>query len=493
MFSQIRRLLKHSAVYGVGHVLTRAVSFLLLPYITHTFTPQQYGAITLIYTFIAIAMVLYIYGFDVTFLRYYVMEKDEERRKNIFSTIFWTALVTSGVVTLIICFSTGWLGRLIFEDPASIGVNSRYLILLSAAILLVETLEVYPYLYLRSVEKSFPFIGLKIFGVIVHIALTILLISVFNRGICGIFEANLVASSLQLIALLPVILRNVRFRYLLNQMKEYLSFGLPAMPSQLFVMVIELANRKILEILMGLTIVGLFSAGYKLGLFMAVVVMGFRFAWHPFFLGLADKPDARETFSRVFTYFLLTTGTLFLTLTFTIEPLMTKPLPWLGTIIQERYWEGLKIFPIILLAHICNGAYANFIVGVYIKKKTSLMPLVTGVAALVNIAGNFLLIPIYGMEAAAWVTLLSYFTLAAMLYFLIRPHYPVNYEWNRIVRLFTCGALTYGISTLPLFQTYWYLKLLLIPLFFVLLKLANFFLPEEISAVRRRLFPLKNS
>ena len=54
----------------------------------------------------------------------------------------------------------------------------------------------------------------------------------------GIFEANLIASSMQLIALLPVILRNVRFRYLLDQMKEYLSFrkshpqyNLPACPN----------------------------------------------------------------------------------------------------------------------------------------------------------------------------------------------------------------------------------------------------------------------
>lgn len=492
MFSQILRLLKHSAVYGMGHVLTRVVSFLLLPYLTHTFTPQEYGAITLIYTFIALALVLYIYGFDVTFLRYYIMEKDEDRRKSVFSTIFWTALATSGIVTFLICLSTGWLETIIFEDPASLKANPRYLILLSAAILFVETLEVYPYLYLRSVEKSFPFIGLKIFGVVVHITLTIVLISIFNRGIGGVFEANLIASTVQFIALLPVIAKNVRLRYLVDQLKQYLRFGLPAMPSQIFVMVIELANRKILEILMGLTIVGIFSAGYKLGLFMSVVVMGFRFAWHPFFLSLADKPEAQETFSRIFTYFLLTTGTIFLVLVFTIEPLMTSPLPVLGTIIEERYWEGLKIFPIILLAHICNGAYANFIVGVYIKKKTALMPIVTGVAALINIVGNFLFIPVFGIMAAAWVTLLSYFALAALLYFLIRPHYPIQYEWNRILIILACVALTYGFSFIPIFQNFWYLKLLLIPIFFLFLKMAKFFLPEEIAAIRRRFSSVKD-
>ena len=101
MFPQIRRLMKHSAVYGVGHVLTRAVSFLLLPYLTHSLTPEQYGAVTLLYTFIAITLVLYIYGFDVTFIRYYVLETDRERRKDIFSTIFWISLLSSGVFSLL--------------------------------------------------------------------------------------------------------------------------------------------------------------------------------------------------------------------------------------------------------------------------------------------------------------------------------------------------------------------------------------------------------
>jgi len=237
---------------------------------------------------------------------------------------------------------------------------------------------------LRATEKSLPFISLKTTGAAINIGLAIVLISVFDRGIAGVFEANLIATSLQLLAVLPVVFKNLRLKFQFNKLGEFFRFGLPNIPSQIFVMVVELANRKILEIIMGLSIVGIFSAGYKLGLFMAVVTMGFRFAWQPFFLSIADRPDAKETFSRIFTYYLLVTGTLFLALAFTIGPIMTTSWPGIGALIEERYWEGLKVFPIILLAHICNGAYANFMVGVYLKKKTGLMPIVTGIAALVK-------------------------------------------------------------------------------------------------------------
>lgn len=489
MFSLIRRLLKHSAVYGIGHVLSRVVSFLLLPYLTHTLTPEEYGGVMLLYTFIAVALAFYVYGFDISFLRYYILQKDPEKRKEIFGTIFLISLATSGLFSIVIGLSTGALASVVFENPQAVGVNPRYLILLGTGILLTDTLGTYPYLWLRSVEKSVPFITLKAAGVIVHVVLTIFFISVLKRGVNGVFEANLIASASQFICLLPVIMKNISFSIRLDQIGEFFRFGIPAVPSQTFVMVVELSDRKILEILMGLGVVGLYSAGYKLGLFMAVVTMGFRFAWQPFFLSIADREDAKETFARVFTYYLLITGALFLLLAFTIEPLMTKPLPLVGTLIERSYWEGLKVFPVILLAHICNGAAANFMVGVYLKKKTGIMPVITGIGALINVGLNFAFIPMFGMMAAAWATCIAYLAVAVALYLLIQPHYHINYEWNRILTLLVCGGATYAVSTLSFWQPYWYLKLVLLPAFLGLLFVAKFFIPEEISAVQRRLLP----
>jgi O-antigen/teichoic acid export membrane protein len=489
MFPQIRRLLKHSAVYGLGHVVSRVVSFILLPFLTHSITPEQYGAMTLLYTFTSIALVVFIYGADIAFLRFYIPEKDPQKRKEIFGTVFWSSLLTTGVFSVIIALTTGALAKFVFNDPDSIGAGAGYLIILSAGILFADTLSTFPYLWLRSVEKSLPFIVLKGTGALLHVGLTILFVNTLNRGIAGIFEANLIASSYQLAMLLPVIIKNTGLTLRWATFRELFKFGLPNMPSQIFVMVIELSDRKILEVLAGLTVVGIYSAGYKLGLFMAVITMGFRFAWQPFFLSIADKPDAKETFARVFTYFLLVTGVIFLALVFVLAPLMKMELPVVGTMIEERYWEGLKVFPVILLAHICNGAYANFMVGVYLKKKTGLMPLVTGVAALVNLGVNLLFIPIFGMMAAAWAHFLSHFVLAGLLYLLIQRHYPVKYEWNRIGILIACGGFVYLLSLAPFLSDYWFLKLLLLPLFVILLKVTNFFLPEEIAAVRRRLFP----
>ncbi|RJP79646.1 MAG: hypothetical protein C4524_04960 [Candidatus Zixiibacteriota bacterium] len=489
MFFHIRRLLKHSVVYGLGHVISRVVSFVLLPFLTHSLNPEQYGVMTLLYTFISIVQVVYIYGADIAFLRYYIPEKDEEKRMGIFSTVLWATLAGSVLLSLIIVATSGWITRIIFNNPGALDANTGYLIVLSVGILFCDTLATYPYLWFRSVEKSLPFIAVKSAGVALHVGLTVVFLAVLDRGIRGIFEANLIASAAQLAVLLPVILRNTRAAFHMKLFGEMFRFGIPNMPSQLFVMVVELSDRKILELMLGLTAVGLYSAGYKLGLFMAVITMGFRFAWQPFFMSIADRPDARETFARVFTYFILVAGTLFLGFTFLVGPLMKINLPVVGVLIEERYWPGLKVFPVILLAHICNGAYANFMVGVYLTRKTGLMPLVTGAAAVVNLAVNLLLIPVFGMMAAAWSHVAAYLTLAGLLYVLIQKHYYIKYEWTRVATIVACGGLVYALSTIPFLEAHWPLKLLLLPAFFLLLKASNFFLPEELAAVRRRLFP----
>ncbi len=249
--------------------------------------------------------------------------------------------------------------------------------------------------------------------------------------------------------LLPDLLRY--FRPVIDKplIGEMLKFGLPNVPTYFFVMVVELASRKFVEVYRGLDEAGLFSAGYKLGMFMAVVTGAFRFAWQPFFLAHASEADAPRLFARVMTYYLLITTFLFLALSFFIYPLVTSEWPGIGQVLDPRYWPGLAVFPIILLAHIFDGLYANFMVGVYLKKLTHRLPMVTGAAAAITIALNFMLVPRYGMMAAAWITLLAFAVQAALLWYVVRRAYAVPYEWGRVLRLAIAAAAIFGLGQLP--------------------------------------------
>ena len=74
---------KQSLIYGIGHVLARLITFLLLPLYTHTFTQDEYGALSLAYAFMGFALILYRYGMDTAMMKYSVQKEGSERKKYI--------------------------------------------------------------------------------------------------------------------------------------------------------------------------------------------------------------------------------------------------------------------------------------------------------------------------------------------------------------------------------------------------------------------------
>jgi O-antigen/teichoic acid export membrane protein len=66
----LKQLSKDTAVYGVSTIVGRFLNFLLVPFYTNIFLPEEYGIITNIYAFIAILNIIFIYGMDAAYLRF---------------------------------------------------------------------------------------------------------------------------------------------------------------------------------------------------------------------------------------------------------------------------------------------------------------------------------------------------------------------------------------------------------------------------------------
>ena len=97
--ANIKRMSRHTAVYGFGNILNRAITFLLLPLYTNILSTADYGVLNLIYPFLGLMNVVFMYGMDSAFMRFFITEKDEKRRLEIFSTVYISILVTTTVFT----------------------------------------------------------------------------------------------------------------------------------------------------------------------------------------------------------------------------------------------------------------------------------------------------------------------------------------------------------------------------------------------------------
>ncbi len=428
MFSKIKELTKDTAVYGLSTIVGRFLNFLLVPYYTNVIEPQALGVYSNIYAYVAFMNIVYLYGTDVAFMKYAAFEKQSKR--DIFSTAYSSVFVTSIALTLIL------LGfREPIENITHLSGGYESLFGYVIAILFFDAVAVIPFANLRLERKTTRFASIKLANIAINLAFNFYFISFLGMGIKGIFVANLIASVFSFLAVMPEILRYYNFRVDFDFLKKILKFGLPYLPASMAAMLVQVADRPILLELQGKEAVGIYSANYKLGIFMMLFVSMFQYAWQPFYLNNAKEKNAKEIFAKVMTIFLTVAALIWITLSLFIDDIVRIPILHGRYFIGEKYWAGTFIVPMILLAYVFNGVNVNLQAGFYIKDKTKYLPVVTFAGAAINIAANLALIPVYGILGAALATLASYFSMSLVSFALTRKFYRVEYEYRKILPL----------------------------------------------------------
>jgi len=487
MLDRIFKLGKEAAIYGLSSIVGRLLNFLLVPFLTNYLLKAELGVYAYVYSYIAFAFVLYGYGMDSAYMRFAASLDDRDKKVTV-SVPFFSLVVTSLLFSSLLSLCAPAI-----SSALGIGANNSTLIRYSAWILCFDTLAIVPFAYLRMENRAKLFAGLRVFNIVVNVVLTIVLLVVLDMKLESLFIANLVASFVTSLALLAVVFPLLTVRFSGHLYREMLRFGLPYIPAGLAGIAIQVIDRPILRALTDDATVGVYQAGYRLGVLMMLVVGMFDYAWRPFFLTHAKDEDAPKLFSRVFTYFV---G--FMMLVFVMGSLFVDDIARIQFFgryfIGPDFWGGLGIVPIILLAYVFTGAYVNFVVGVYLEKKTKYLPYATGAGAVVNVAANFLLIPRLGIAGAAIATLLSYVVMAAGIYFPSQRLYHVHYEWSRIARIFfvaLCVVLLYlGLNLEPMSGMGLLIKLVLTGLFIILVFLLRVFDSADIKETKAALLKM---
>ena len=452
MFDKLKQLGKDTAIYGISTMVGRFLNFLLIPFFTNIFAPSEYGVIQIIYAYVAILNIFYIYGMDSAFLKFAAF-KDIGDEKDNFSTPYISVFITSLLFSFIIIY---------FKDSIALklGIPSEYhyLIYLAVAIIFFDSNGSIPFLTLRLQRQAKKFSIIKILNICTSLVLNIYLILILHWGIEAILLSNLIASLVSLVLLIPTIARKFRLKFNTQLFKRLVKFGLPYLPAGLAVMVVQVIDVPILERLTDLKTVGIYKANYKLGIFMMLFVNMFQYAWQPFFLQNAKEENAKEMFSKILTYFTLVGSILVVGISLFVADMAQIQIADYS-LIGSAYWSGLNIVPIILFAYLINGIYVIFSAGIYIEEKSLYVPFIAGSGAVLNIAANILLIPVIGIYGAALATLAAYLIMAIGYYAVTQKFYHINYEWDKLLKIFAGLFITAILYYFVIFEDY-YLALL---------------------------------
>ena len=432
----IKLLGKQSLVYGFGHVITRLVTFLLLPLYTNQFTPEQYGIVALFYTFVPLLNIVVRYGMGAAFLKNYVPANKEDRMSIMTNVII--SLVLTGIPFLLLFY--------FFRESLSIvffGVAKPSYVVMMGIIIFLDTIWSIPMLALRAENRPRLFIFFSFLNVGVTLICNLVFIIIFEMNIGSIFLSNLIASLIIFILVLPYIYQRFRFSTLsIVKWKTILSFALPFLPAGLFAMAMEVADRYILKLLTDLETVGIYNAGYKIGVLMLLVVNGFNMGWQPYFL--EKNFDSRsKIYPRINSIVLAILGFIWILLLFWTDDLIKTS--FLGiTFFGSDFFGSLNIIPWIGLSYFFYGFYHLQTPGVFLKNRPKYAAWTRLFGAFSNIGLCFLLIPIFGALGAAYATCISFGLMALSMFFINRYLIFVKLEYKSLIIIFLLLIISYA-------------------------------------------------
>jgi O-antigen/teichoic acid export membrane protein len=477
LYSLVKTMARHSAVYGIFDFLGRAGAFLLVPLYARVMAPAEFGTLEIFTVSWALLLTVLVLGFNSALVRYYVPERDPAVRTAFFRTAFTTVLLTAGAAAVILFAAAPAVSRLIFHDSTRTGLwRLLFLwVLVDAAGIMLLSL-------FRSQGRPYRYSLVNLTKLFSVLLLNILLVGVLRKGVAGALTGNLLGSVLGMLLGLAWSRREFGLSIRRDLLRRLAGFGLPLVVSGLGLYVMNSADRFFLNGFGDLTELGIYSLGYKVGLSMSVILNAFVVAWPPIMFRIADEENAPVIFARVLTYYtLVTCGILIAVASMSHEIVFV--------IAGSEYAPAAALVPLILIAYLVQGIYYILSVGVTVTDRTKWVPVVVGAAAVVNLAGNYLLIPHFKIWGAAWATLISFLCLPVGMWLVARRFYPILFEARRLMILLAGTAVVLAVNLALIGHVGpvdFVLKLAVMLAFPVLLVVLGFFSGEE--RVRARQF-----
>ena len=473
--STLKRFFKDTIIYGLATVLPRLMGIILVRLHTDALPREGYADVTAFYVGAAFLNILFTLGLETAFFRFFA--KSEHKQK-VYSTSF-IALTVSTVIAGILVF----ISRHSIVDGLDISISYFYYLL---AIVLLDTLVVAPFAYLRARGKALQFAGIKMANLFVFVGLNFFFlwaIPKFNMTFdwydtqdlrAYIFIANLAASAMTLLLIIPQFFR-VKLVFDKDIFASLWSYGWPIMVAGLAYAVTAQLDKLFVN---GINkeIGGAYAACYKLAVFMTIFIQAFRLGAEPFFFNQAKEKNAPIIYAVILKYFVIV-GAIGLVLITVFIDLIKNQL-----VNDDSYHIAMEIVPYILLANLFLGVYHNLAIWYKLTDQTKYGMYFSILGAIVTITINVVLIPIVGFMAAAYAALAAYATMTIVSYLVGRKKYPIPYEIGRI-GFYILIAVVISFVSFYFFRENYLLSSILLGIFVML---VVFLEKKQLSLLLRR-------
>lgn len=394
------KFIQNIFTYGIGGILQKAIGLLLLPFFTSELSPQDYGVISLI-TLLTVGLTGFLsLGTGNSMGILYFSEKEKAKR----GAIIWTNAL------LLLMVNSFFLGVLFsYADRVSsvlFDSNEYALYILLSVVGLSVSLIYSPFLdWLRMEQNAKKYTIVTIFNALLTLMLSAFFVLYNKMGLYGFFLSSISGNFISLCIVMFFVARKLPCNIDIRLWLPLVKLGFPSIWGVFAFLFIDYIDRKLIQDMMGLEALGIYTIGYSLGMIMLLFVGAFGNAWAPFFISYINKQEeAKRVFPQVYKYYFLSFGFIVL-MAFAFGKMFVY------LMVDEKFYQAFQVVGIIVMSYLLKGLYLISLPSIYFYKKMWWQAIIEWSAAITNIILNFVLIPYLGILGAALATLLSYFVL----------------------------------------------------------------------------------
>ena len=451
----IKSLAKDTAIYGVSSIIGRFLNWCLVPLYTACFPQAEYGVVTFVYAVVAVALIILTYGMETGFFRFANDERWHDPM-TVYSTSLISLAATSSLFVLVVALFLQPVTRLMECD------GNPSFVMIMALCVAGDAFLALPFSYLRYKKRAVRFAVIRLVNIGVNIGLNLFFILLCpwlmkvapatvgwfydpTFGVGYIFLANLLATVVNFVMMIPE-LTGFAWRFNPDLLKHMLVYSAPL----LVLGVAGIMNQTIGTILFPtlakdlpdpMAQIGIYGANYKIGVVMVMFIQAFRFAYEPFIFA-KDKGEGEahrlKAYSDAMKYFVLFALLIFMGVMFYLDIIKY--------FINPRYFSGLKVVPVVMMAELFFGVFFNLSVWYKLTDKTIWGTWFSILGFLITLVLNIILVPRYSYMGCAWAAFFSYGTMMVVSYLVGRGKYPIQYHIGRLAGYFLVAALLYVVG-----------------------------------------------
>ncbi|RZB31517.1 MAG: hypothetical protein SRB2_04486 [Desulfobacteraceae bacterium Eth-SRB2] len=357
---RLRFLAKDSVLYGGATALNKAFALITFPLLARHFSVSDFGVIDFFTVISTLLATFFIFGQDSAVARFFYEYENEDARRQIISQSFFLQI---GFVLLALPLL--WIAAGMWAENLSEAPKSELLLKIVLLQVPFQVLNNFSQILLKWTFSRIRYLIISLGTVVLNVTLLLFAILVLKIGVEGVFLIYLVVRisfgilGLTFIRTWLVIPNGFAF------LRELVPFALPFGIISCIGAFVPALERSLVNSLLGANDLGLYAAGAKIAMLIALVNQAFYTAWGPFSLAIHRDPDAAHTYNYVLKAFTLGISVAVLLLSAIAQPAILL-------LASDRYaGAAIVVFPLSMALGIKGTVWITEI-GITLSKKSFL-------------------------------------------------------------------------------------------------------------------------